>query len=323
MPKTNIPAAVGRAARGLVLALILLAQPWGRADAAGILPAPEKVSDHVYAWIGPLDGPNKKNRGYRMNLSFVVGTQAVLVFDTGYTREMADEMIAHIRNFTPLPIRYAVNSNSQPHRHFGNEAFHAAGAELISTPEEIARMADMGGMFAQFGAQALGLPDGSVKAPLSPVTGLTAARTLDLGGVRVMLRPVGGNHTPNSVIAEIPADKIILAGDVLYSGRLLAILDVSRTGHWLKVFDKLRDYKGYTFVPGHGRPAALWDFEFPTYRYLAETWTHMIRAVKAGVGLDDAVKAFDQSAFAKLANFELLAGVNANWAYQQAEFEAL
>ena len=66
-------------------------------QAAELLPAPQKVSDHVYAWIGPYHGPSKDNNGYRMNMGFVVGTKSVMVFETSYYPKMAESMISHIK----------------------------------------------------------------------------------------------------------------------------------------------------------------------------------------------------------------------------------
>lgn len=304
-------------------ALVFLAALIGHepARAADILPTPERVSEHVYAWIGPLDGPNAQNQGYRMNLAFVVGKDAVAVFDTGYTREMGEKMIAHIKHVTALPIRYAINSNSQPHRYFGNDAFHAVGTEILATPEEIARMEGMGGMFAMFSAQALDRKEGAVPAPVAPVQKVTVPRTLDLGGgITMRIRPVGGNHTPNSLIADVPSDNVVLAGDVLYGERLLTVLDVSQPKEWIDTFDGLRQLKDYLFIPGHGRPGPLAIFEEPTYRYLSAMWDYMCKAVGSGVGLDSAVKSYDQSAYSRLANFDILNGRNASWTYQKAEF---
>ena len=92
-----------------------------------ILPPPKKLSEHVYTWIGPLEGPSKENHGYRMNMAFVVGTNAVAVIDTGYTEAIAKEMLIHIRTITNKPVKYAINSNSQPHRFMGNSVFRPGG----------------------------------------------------------------------------------------------------------------------------------------------------------------------------------------------------
>lgn len=287
---------------------------------ANILPEPRKISEHVYAWIGPLDGPNAANQGYRMNMAFVVGTESVAVIDTGYTSAMAEEMIAHIKKITPLPVKYAISTSSQPHRHFGNDAFAAAGAEIISSPEEVARMKDMGGMFATISAQLLELEEGAIEAPDAFVTTITETRGIKLGGgVTITVSPVGANHTPNSLIVAVPLDKVVYAGDILYSGRLLAILNISNTGEWIEAYDQLRKYPEYTFIPGHGEPAPLDAFELPTYSYLTKMWDYMCKAVESGTGIDEAVKSYDQSTWAKLVNFDELSGRNASWAYQQAE----
>jgi hypothetical protein len=64
------------------------------ASQGAILLAPKKLTDHSYAWIGPLGGPSADNKGYRMNLGFIVGKKAVA--DAGYTEAMATEMLEHI-----------------------------------------------------------------------------------------------------------------------------------------------------------------------------------------------------------------------------------
>ena len=98
------------------------------ASQGAILPAPKKLTDHSYAWIGPLGGPSADNKGYRMNLGFIVGKKAVAVVDAGYTEAMATEMLEHIKKVTPLPVRYVINTNSQAHRFMGNGVFKKLGA---------------------------------------------------------------------------------------------------------------------------------------------------------------------------------------------------
>jgi glyoxylase-like metal-dependent hydrolase (beta-lactamase superfamily II) len=288
---------------------------------AAILPPPQQISAHVYAWIGPYSPPNKQNQGYRMNMAFVVGDKAVAVIDTGYSEAMAKEMLQHIATVTKLPVKYAINSNSQPHRSMGNAVFRAHGATVITHPKEAKRLADQGGNFARGVEQTLELTAGSVKPPAAPTRTITADTTIDLGGVVLKLKPFKAGHTPAPLAVHVPADKLVYAGDILYGGRLLAVLPDGNVKSWIQAFDDLRAFGDVTFIPGHGQPDKLQAFEFPTRAYLALLHNHMSKMIEAGVDLQTAIEKLDQSAYAKLENFEELAGRNANLTYLEREAE--
>jgi len=291
------------------------------AASAAILPPPKQISAHVYAWIGPYSPPNKQNQGYRMNMAFVVGDHAVAVIDTGYSEAMAREMLQHIATVTKLPVKYAINSNSQPHRSMGNAVFRAHGATVIAHPEEAKRMAEQGGNFASGVEQALGLATGSVKPAAAPTRTIAAATDIDLGGVVLKVKPFKAGHTPAPLVVHVPADKLVYAGDVLYAGRLLAVLPDSKVKSWIQAFDDLRAFGDATFIPGHGQPDKLKAFEFPTRAYLALLYNHMSKMIEAGVDLQTAIEKLDQSAYAKLEIFDELAGRNANLTYLEREAE--
>ena len=297
---------------------------YGSAVAAAkpILPPPTKISPHVYAWLGPHEGPTKANQGFRMNLAFVVGDKAVAVLETGYTEAMAKEMLAHIAKITPLPVKYAINSNSQPDRYFGNEVFRKQGATIIAHEKEAARMAQSGGDFSTGIERTLGLPEGSVTPPGPPDKTINADLSLDLGGLEIKVRHFGPGHTPAPLVVHVPADNVVYAGDILYSGRLLAVIPGGNAKGWIETFDALKTFGNATFIPGHGKPAKLDAFKFPTRDYLALLNDYMAQKVEEGVGMDDAIKGLDQSKFSKLANFDELAGRNASWVYLEREAES-
>lgn len=307
----------------LAATAMLFTNMFAFAKNTAILPPPKKISEHVYAWIGPLPGPSKENHGYRMNLVFVVGSKAVAVLDTGYTEAMAEEMLAHIRKITDKPIKYAINTNSQPHRFMGNPVFVRAKIETIAHEDSAARMESSGGNFAGSIERILELKNDSVTIPQAPDRILTiqddAETKLDLGGVTIVLKNFGPAHTLAQLVAHIPEDNIVYAGDVLYGERLLAVQPVSNTKSWLAAFEKFKGFGDVTFIPGHGQPGPLKNFDFATRQYLDLLFTYMNKMVDEGVDVQDAIDKLDQSKFSKLANFEELSGRNASWAYLERE----
>lgn len=303
----------------LLLALWLTASVAVASTSKPILPEPQKISTHVYAWIGPLEAPNKTNQGFRMNMAFVVGKDAIAVIDTGYTEPMAQEMLEQIKKISNHPVKYAINTNSQPHRFMGSEVFRRAGATIIAHTKSAARMKEQSTVFAGSIETALELPAGSVKSPQAPDKIINDEVKLDLGSVTLVLREFGAAHTPSELVVEIVEDKVVYASDLLVSDRLLAILTEGNIQSWLAGFERLRQFDGAIFIPGHGRPGPLANFEFATHQYLTVLFQHMSKAVDDGVDMQSAIDSLDLSAFSKLANFDELAGRNASRAYLERE----
>jgi glyoxylase-like metal-dependent hydrolase (beta-lactamase superfamily II) len=284
-----------------------------------VLPTPKQVAPRSYAWIGPYGPPSKENQGFRMNLGLVVGTDAVAVIDSGYGDAMAGAMLEQIRHISDRPVRYVINTNSQPHRILGNEALRRSGAEVIAAEDASARMSTEGASMASAAEGILGLSGGSIQAPGAPDRALTETAELDLGGVTLRLIPVGTAHTEGSLIVEVVEDRVVYAGDVLYGGRLLAVLPVSRVDDWISAFDRLREFGDVQFVPGHGAPGKLAEFEEPTYRYLTTLKSHMDAAVETGTDIQEAISNLDQTPWQHLADFDSLAGRNAHQTYLERE----
>lgn len=167
-----------------------------------------------------------------------------------------------------------------------------------------------------------GIAPGSIQPPGDPDRTLKDVTLLDLGGVTSNMVPVGTAHTAGSMIVEVMEDKVVYAGDVLYSGRLLAILPVSRVDGWMPAFDRLRAFDDAVFVPGHGEPGKLGKFEDSTYKCLTALKMHMDEATEQGAELQGAIGSLDQSAWQHLADFDALAGRNANQTYLEREAAA-
>ena len=308
----------------IILFLVLLgASQLVLAEKFNILPKPQKVSDHVYAWIGPHGGPNIKNKGFRMNMAFVVGSKSIAVFESGFYPAMADEMIAQIKAISPLPIKYVINSNSQPDRFLGNDAFRKIGAELISSQKEAARMEENGNNYAMMLEMTMKFKQQDIKLPKKPSRLLTKNTRLDLGGgVELDVHIYKAAHTPLPLIVHVTSDNVVYAGDILYSGRMLAVIEGGNIKEWIQSYEYLKRFSAAIFIPGHGKPAPLSAFQKSTHQYLLLLDSHMTKMVAEEKAMQDAIRRLDQSDFSYLENYQDLAGRNAHRAYIEAELAA-
>src|SRR5499427_3944612 len=85
-----------------------------------------KVTDGVYAAIARPGGLASGNAG------FVIGNDAVLVFDTFFTPVAIEELIAEIQALTKAPIKFAVNSHYHLDHTGGNQVLVARGIPIIA-----------------------------------------------------------------------------------------------------------------------------------------------------------------------------------------------
>jgi len=290
-----------------------------------IMPKPIKVSEHIYAWIGPHGGPNIKNKGFRMNMAFVVGKDSIAVIETGFYPAMAKEMVQRIREISDLPITYAINTNSQPDRYFGNSVFEEMGVKIIAHEREVNRMVESSNNFTMFVENSMKFKEDSIKIPNEPNMPINSNIDIDLGGGVVLeITYYKSAHTPSPLIISVAKDKVVYAGDILYSGRLLAIVSGGNIKEWIETFDHLRDFKNVTFIPGHGQPGPLSNFERSTYSYLKLLNSYMNKMINEDIGMVEAIKKLKpiQKEYAYLQNFSDLSGRNAHRAYQEAELAA-
>ena len=105
--------------------------PSDKAAESALYDLPVKVSDHVYTAIGATQPPTYKNAGHNNNLSFVIGSESVLVFNGGANNALAHALHVEIKKVTDLPVRYVISENGQGHAMLGNHYWKSQDAVLI------------------------------------------------------------------------------------------------------------------------------------------------------------------------------------------------
>ncbi|MET8955237.1 MBL fold metallo-hydrolase [Streptomyces sp. NPDC004129] len=199
--------------------------------------------------------------GWDCTTGLVVGERGALLIDAGSSlREGARLRTETRRLLAPLGGDRRVTHLALTHPHFdhvlgaaafaGVEVFGAVGTDAVFLRERDVLVADA----VRHGldpAEAVEAGDVLVR-PRHQVSG---ERTLDLGGVQVLLANVGPAHTAHDLVVLVPGEReVVFCGDLVEeSGEPQAGPDAV-PAHWPAALDRLLGLGGpdAVYVPGHG-----------------------------------------------------------------------
>ncbi len=249
------------------------------------------------------------------NAGVVVGRERTVVIDTAATVSRAErlrDVVTGLGRGTPITV---VNTHHHGDHFFGNCVF---GPEVTIVAHELAR-AEM--IETGTGLQKL-WPDvdwGEIELRLPTVT-FPDRLTLDTGDFAVELHHVGPAHTTNDVVAWLPEQGVLFAGDVISNGVTPFALMGSIRGS-LAAVERLRAFPAERIVPGHG-PVGGPELLDATVGYLR--WIQQLAAegLAAGLTVLELARESDLGEYAELVDSERLVG-NLVRAYSEARGEAL
>ena len=119
----------------------------------------------------------------------------------------------------------------------------------------------------------------------------------------------------------LPQSNVLFTGDIVYVDRMLAVIPVSSTRHWLQTFAVIDRLAPTQIVPGHGRVTNLATARAETRDYLAALRGQMKLAVDRGTDPSTAARGFDGTLWKQLRNADELMLGNANRVYLEVERE--
>ena len=280
----------------------------------------QKVTDNVYAIVGPLGNRSPENLGNNATFGFVITSEGIVVIDPGGTYLGAKKIHEVIKGVSILPIKYVINTGGQDHRWLGNSYFKKLGARVIASKNAVAdqkaRLRDI--MFRLNNTAG----DAAMKGTQESFADITFDRdySFTLGETAFEIHHAGAAHSPGDAFVRLPKQEVIFSGDVIYLDRLLSVMSFSNSKNWVTVFEKLASYNPKYIVPGHGKPADMKHAREQTYGYLTMLRDKVSKFMDEGGVIQD-VSEIDQSKYFYLENFELLKGRNVQQVYQEIEWE--
>jgi cyclase len=255
-----------------------------------------EVADGVFAYVQP-DGSWWIN-----NTGFVAGPDAVVAVDASSTERRTRAFLTAIREVTRQPVRTLVNTHHHGDHTNGNCLFGDAVVVGHRNCRDGVRNTAIGGLEPVFGAVDWG--DLQVRPP-----SVVLDDRLDLfaGDRRIELHYIGTPaHTNGDVVAWLPEERVLFAGDLVFNGGTPFVLMGSVAGA-LEALDRVAAFGATTVVPGHG-PVCGPEVVDVVRRYLELVMTVAADAQAAGVTPLEAAREVDLGEFAGLHDAERIVG---------------
>lgn len=262
------------------------------------------------------------NQNFISNAGFIVTPAGVVVVDALGSPAVAQRLLEQIRQVTDKPVTHVVVTHYHADHIYGLQTFKAAGARIIA--HQAARLylnSDTAQLRLQASRQELA-PWVNEHTRLVPADQwIDADTTLDLGGIRVLIRPVGPSHTPEDLVVYVPAEGVLFAGDLVFRNRV-PFVGQADSRRWIQALDVLLAFDARVVVPGHGPMStdAAADMRL-TRDYLAYLRQTMGVAARNMEPFDQAYAAVDWSRFEQLPLFRMANRMNAYNTYLLMERE--
>jgi len=205
----------------------------------------EVLADGVYALTAEGDP----------NLGAIEGEDFLVCFEALATPVAARRWMAKLREHTDKPVRYLVLSHYHAVRVLGASAFDAE--TIVSSEQTRDLIAERGRQDweSEYGRMPrLFEEPESIPGLTWPTMTFRDKLTIELGGDRgeLVLEHVGRGHTEGDLVAWLPKDKVLFAGDLVESQAALYTGDAFHFDWAAATLDRIKAYGAEQLVGGRG-----------------------------------------------------------------------
>lgn len=253
-------------------------------SAEEIKPYPlKKIANNTYVIHGPLEYPNKTNKGFMNNPGFVITKTGVVVIDPGSSVQVGRMVLNHIRNITKKPVTHVLNTHIHGDHWLGNHAFAEAFPKvtIMAHPDMIKR-AKAGGA-EQWVSMMSQLTEGASNGTRAVIPGkiVDDKQVLKTGGMQFRIYAPKEAHSFTDIMIEVVEESVVFLGDNVLYKRLPRMNDGTFTGN-VKACKIAIDIGAKTYVPGHGNSGGK-EIIVPFMNYLKTVYSEVGKNYEAGM----------------------------------------
>jgi glyoxylase-like metal-dependent hydrolase (beta-lactamase superfamily II) len=281
----------------------------------------EEVATGVFVIPSPLGDPTPENHGRVINSGFVVGSNGVIVIDSGANHRHGEAILATVARVTPKPVKLLINTHPHPQNVLGNSAFAERGIPILATAATVAAMDERCPNCLASLRQSVG--DDAMRGTRIrlPDTIVAGSQVLEIAGRRLRLFHFGHGHTEGDLAVFDEASAALFSGDLIYSGQIPHLSEANSRG-WIAALNQVAGLPIRILIPGRG-PIGGADELAPTRRYLSELRQSVSTAYQEGRSADEAIRSAELPEFASWHGYAARHGRNVQHVYFEIERDDL
>lgn len=280
---------------------------------------PVKVSDSLYCVIGDIDGPSKENLGFASNVCYANLGDKVVVIDAGPTYKFASELDALIQKQFHLPVSDVILTNYHDDRIQGASYFKEQGASIIGADtinEDIKKNPQKFERIVQVVSAEIYKKTKVVMADkMFEKSYVIKGKDYDI----FLEKPTKQAQSPSDIIVNIPSQKFVFCGNIVFNERMINYAKDSNIEGWLGSLKYIESLGAKYVLGGHGANMQS-DAYKTTQKYLARLKIQVEKAYDDGIELEEIMDNVDLKEFNFLQHFESLNGKNVYNYFMQLEW---
>ncbi|MBT6718589.1 MAG: MBL fold metallo-hydrolase [Nitrospina sp.] len=189
--------------------------------------------------------------GIDSNTTFLITKEGVIVVDTRVTPAEARLVKEEVRIQAQQPILYTINTHYHGDHTFGNQVFKDTHTIIAHENVRKALEYESGKEHLEF-FKTLKIPGMEETVVTPPNMVFKEKMHVWAGEYHLQLIHMPG-HTDGDLFIYIEALKTIIAGDLIFNGKIPYMGD-AYVDDWIKALDYIGDLDAEIYIPGHGDP---------------------------------------------------------------------
>lgn len=243
----------------------------------------KKIANNTYVIHGPLEYPNKKNKGFMNNPGFVVTKTGVVVIDPGSSVQVGRMVLKQIQTITKKPVTHVLNTHIHGDHWLGNHAFADAfpKAIIMAHPDMIKRA--KAGAAKQWVSLMSKFTEGASDGTRAVIPGkmIDDKQIIKTGGIQFRIHAPKKAHSFTDIMIEVIEESVVFLGDNVLYKRLPRMDDGTFKGNAVACQLAI-DLGAKTYVPGHGESGNK-DIIIPFMNYLNTVYREVGKNYEAGM----------------------------------------